>query len=1491
MAQDSRWSVHDNIWHFTVTDPQLHKKGFTVYKVTCKTFPIKAPETLTELICWKRYNDFKTLYKSLLALHKALHRRDTFPDFAKPKLFGRFDDDVIEERRQSAAELLKFVSTQPHLYKSLVFKQFLEDGKSPSNINPKGLDILVAAVGGHVRSDGNPPPDLVPSSAGLKGAVGREAGDDNKPLYQDSTCNAGDSHSFHVSPAVLNPTSVANLEEAMSTTDAVATKASVEAGLSKPTDLAVLEGTWNYPQVADNISLNSSNGKDPTDTDNDINDIDDEGDSAVATSLPDTDLAFFDPISHDASAVQPSDELSSGMQRSNSWLLEGLNFCAEMETNEAEEDCEGLCNSGEQNVSGMSVGSTVTNGSEQAVSTSDKTSSGELSSEFELIRTMSQSSDGSKVECGKGDVDLSAEWQSRSSSFVAQASAASFGSASVVCSNRSQQPPVENQQVGFSEQKSFQTSSRSHSTNSEKASLSSGGGESTKFSPSRSSKSNLLRRLVGPSKGSFQTVASRNKSRSSTEHSISSIDLGGKEDYIYLAASQISMAQNSEANGDFEVAFAYYKSGVGILLQGVQGDMNKTRRDAVRRKTAQYLMKAEDLFNRHLASEVVDERRWGADSFLSPSLDLDPSFAFIRGSVRELRNFQVLGTIDKVILVRDKGTDETFVIKSIPKSTSETERSQSVLPTSCPHMVSLHRFFETDNCIFLLLQYASGGKLWTYIGDYLHNERGLNCQSNVGPDLNVTNENQPARNVYSGTKMESEVSSSVEVLLESKDTILEPPSKDLGDIKTQLLIENKGTVQSSDGLGASAMRFSILQKRKDSDVIETDRKDIISSPSQTESNEIGLDTDNKNNHNTVILYKGLGPSSNNTAEHVNESTHEAESHDSFNDQVLETIPKHSTKTPLSRRLSNLSDDMYVSAPPGDSVLPSTPGLEEMEDGHFQKILGETHHNIEDFSINSFDSEDVPVRLNSSSSSCIDRIPSIPEDSDSIQCSADNAPENSRSNICKNETLEDQVFTAGKLPNLQDDKQSGEDTKDFRTRKLLASRHFSVDQTSSYSYFSQETQDLIRDAKKRQLSFSGILPKEDHQSVEVYAPTFNSDDLIRSSRDLLKHVDIVLSETNDSSGPTVSQSDPATLEVSSFPNQSECPSTTNKSDDTKSVTKQPSSCSNDSSAEEPSIYDLNRSSDDDPDENTESEVSVNARERLASSEFSFNSSPLKNTVEENSNAPVASSLNEPSGPLALPKTGSEAQDPKKFSCDSKPPVSAISTGPPTKVSPAVRGTIARLSLSRIDSKEMTRSASFECDLKSPTRNRAHTVAAMFERLDSTLADQARIPETSIKKWTAQMVVAVSRLHSLGIVCRDLKPSNILLGEKGQVILTYFCHLGYGDQELDWEAVDNIYAAPEVSSISGYNKACDWWSIGALLFELIVGKTLSECHPGGITSHTYLYIPSFVSDEARGLLEGLLTHNPNERLGSGIAGAEEIKAHPFFSGIDWHQLEYL
>lgn len=84
------------------------------------------------------------------------------------------------------------------------------------------------------------------------------------------------------------------------------------------------------------------------------------------------------------------------------------------------------------------------------------------------------------------------------------------------------------------------------------------GNKSTNQSPSKSSLLQLLPR-------------SPFKARSSTMESVSTMDLGGKEDYIYLAASQICLAQECEANGKYDLAFSYYKTGVGTLLAGVQG--------------------------------------------------------------------------------------------------------------------------------------------------------------------------------------------------------------------------------------------------------------------------------------------------------------------------------------------------------------------------------------------------------------------------------------------------------------------------------------------------------------------------------------------------------------------------------------------------------------------------------------------------------------------------------------------------------------------------------------------------------------------------------------------------------------------------------------------------------------------------------------------------------------------------------------------------------
>lgn len=180
-----------------------------------------------------------------------------------------------------------------------------------------------------------------------------------------------------------------------------------------------------------------------------------------------------------------------------------------------------------------------------------------------------------------------------------------------------------------------------------------------------------------------------------------------------------------------------------------------------------------------------------------------------------------------------------------------------------------------------------------------------------------------------------------------------------------------------------------------------------------------------------------------------------------------------------------------------------------------------------------------------------------------------------------------------------------------------------------------------------------------------------------------------------------------------------------------------------------------------------------------------------------------------------------------------------------------------------------------------------VSRLFAELDqlSAVASQARIPEEFVRCWAVDMVSALDSLHQEGIVCKDLNPNNILINSKGHVELTYFCSWSDVEDSYDREAIANMYSAPEVGGISEETAACDWWSLGAILFELLIGKSLLQCHPAGISRHTALNVPEFVSEEAMSLLVELLQFNPIERLGAGVAGAEDIKSHPFFGRVDW------
>jgi len=82
-------------------------------------------DSIKEIVAWKRFRDFKDLNEHMHEYHVSLHRRDKFPEFPRAKFFGRFDDKIVEERRQSSLKLLQFIGSQTHLYKHEKFIEFL----------------------------------------------------------------------------------------------------------------------------------------------------------------------------------------------------------------------------------------------------------------------------------------------------------------------------------------------------------------------------------------------------------------------------------------------------------------------------------------------------------------------------------------------------------------------------------------------------------------------------------------------------------------------------------------------------------------------------------------------------------------------------------------------------------------------------------------------------------------------------------------------------------------------------------------------------------------------------------------------------------------------------------------------------------------------------------------------------------------------------------------------------------------------------------------------------------------------------------------------------------------------------------------------------------------------------------------------------------------------------------------------------------------------
>ncbi|XP_061472604.1 serine/threonine-protein kinase N1 isoform X5 [Rhineura floridana] len=163
------------------------------------------------------------------------------------------------------------------------------------------------------------------------------------------------------------------------------------------------------------------------------------------------------------------------------------------------------------------------------------------------------------------------------------------------------------------------------------------------------------------------------------------------------------------------------------------------------------------------------------------------------------------------------------------------------------------------------------------------------------------------------------------------------------------------------------------------------------------------------------------------------------------------------------------------------------------------------------------------------------------------------------------------------------------------------------------------------------------------------------------------------------------------------------------------------------------------------------------------------------------------------------------------------------------------------------------------------------------------------------YAACVVLGLQFLHVHKIVYRDLKLDNLLLDTEGFVKIADFglCKegMGYADRTSTFCGTPE-FLAPEVLTDTSYTRAVDWWGLGVLIYEMLVGESP---FPGDDEEEVFDSIvndevryPRFLSTEAIGIMRRLLRRNPERRLGSSERDAEDVKKQPFFRSIEWEAL---
>ena len=181
------------------------------------------------------------------------------------------------------------------------------------------------------------------------------------------------------------------------------------------------------------------------------------------------------------------------------------------------------------------------------------------------------------------------------------------------------------------------------------------------------------------------------------------------------------------------------------------------------------------------------------------------------------------------------------------------------------------------------------------------------------------------------------------------------------------------------------------------------------------------------------------------------------------------------------------------------------------------------------------------------------------------------------------------------------------------------------------------------------------------------------------------------------------------------------------------------------------------------------------------------------------------------------------------------------------------------------------------------------------LFTLLRKKQMFPIEQAKFYIAHIIAIFEYIHSKNIIYRDLKPENILITKKGYLKLTDFGFAKLLENDKTYTLCGTPeYLAPEIILNKGHGKPVDWWTMGILLYEMLVGiDPFSDDDPMSIYKKIVkgkIHFPKDFDKDAKSLIKHLLNGDTTKRFGCLKNGVKDIAKHKFFDKFNWRNFIY-